>query len=302
MKNVGGQAVIEGVMMKADKAWSVAVRSPDGEIQVKNVPLKPLPKFLKFPLLRGVIALFHALIIGIQALEFSASASMAEEEEPLTKTSIAITIGFSLLLSIGLFILLPLWATKLVGMAIPVVDTSSVMFNVVDGIVRVLVFLIYVVSIGMWGEIRRVFEYHGAEHKVIHAFEDGAALIKGDVQSQSCIHPRCGTSFLMIVMVVSIFVFSVIPQPWPLWAKFASRVVLIPLIAGSSYEVLKLTAKYKDNAIMRFFMWPGLALQGLTTREPDDAQVEVAMRALNEVLALDAAQNESSNKTETDNG
>jgi len=275
--------------MKSERAWSVAVRTPGGDIQVRNEPLKTLPRILKLPLLRGVIALFHALVIGIKALEFSATASAAEEEEQLSKTSIAITIGISILLSIGLFILLPLWATKLIGLAFEAVDRSSVLFNVVDGVVRVAVFLLYVVLIGLWSEIRRVFEYHGAEHKVIHAFEDGQALVHGQIEAQSPIHPRCGTSFLMIVMVVSIFVFSIIPQPWPLWAKFVSRVVLIPLIAGSSYEVLKLTAKYSHNVIMRLFMWPGLSLQQLTTREPDKAQIEVALRALNEVLAMENA-------------
>lgn len=298
MKNIGGQAVIEGVMMKSERAWSVAVRTPGGGIQVRNEPLKPLPGLLKRPLLRGVVALFHALVIGIKALEFSASASADEEEEQLSKTSIAITIGVSVLLSIALFILLPLWATKLIGLVFEAVEGSSVLFNVVDGVVRVAVFLLYVILIGLWSEIRRVFEYHGAEHKVIHAFEDGQALVQGQIGRQSPIHPRCGTSFLMIVMVVSIFVFSIIPQPWPLWAKFVSRVVLIPLIAGSSYEVLKLTAKYKHNSIMRLMMWPGMSLQKLTTREPDEAQIEVALRALNEVLSMDSSAEASDKEQE----
>jgi uncharacterized protein YqhQ len=289
MKNIGGQAVIEGVMMKSERAWSVAVRTPGGGIQVRNESLRALPRVLKLPLLRGVIALFHALIIGIKALEFSATASTDEEEEQISKTSIAITIGISIILSIALFILLPLWATKLIGIVFETVESSSVAFNVVDGVVRVGVFLLYVVLIGLWSEIRRVFEYHGAEHKVIHAFEDGQALVQGQIGQQSPIHPRCGTSFLMIVMVVSIFVFSLIPQPWPLWAKFVSRVVLIPLIAGSSYEVLKLTAKYRHNVVMRLLMWPGMSLQQLTTREPDDAQIEVALRALKEVLAMEGS-------------
>lgn len=275
--------------MKSERAWSVAVRDPSGNIQVKNQPLKALPTFLKFPIMRGFIALFHALVIGIKALEFSASASVNEEEEPLTRTSIVITIGISILLSIALFILLPLYATKMLGIIIATVDKSSIAFNAVDGIVRVLVFLLYIVLIGLWSEIRRVFEYHGAEHKVIHAFEDGQALAKGDIASFSPIHPRCGTSFLMIVMIVSIFIFSLIPHSWPLWAKFVSRVVLLPLIAGTSYEVLKLSAKYRHNPVVKILMWPGLALQQLTTREPDEAQIEVAMRALNEVLAMEGA-------------
>ena len=287
MKNIGGQAVIEGVMMKSERAWSVAVRDPKGGIQVKSVPLKPLPKALKLPLLRGVVALFHALIIGIQALEFSATASMDEEEEQLSKLAIATTIGVSILLSVALFILLPLYATKLIGMVMSVVETSSIAFNVVDGIVRVIVFLSYVVLIGLWSEIRRVFEYHGAEHKVIHAYEDGQALATGDIGKFSPIHPRCGTSFLMIVMMVSIFIFSFIPQVWPFWAKFGARVVLIPFIAGSSYELLKMSAKYSSNTIMKYMMWPGLKLQKLTTHQPDESQIEVALKALNVCLSME---------------
>ena len=295
LKNIGGQAVIEGVMMKGELGWSVAVRDPAGTIQVKNTQLKPMSKAWKLPILRGVVTLFHTLVIGIKALEFSASlAGETPEDKPLSKTAIAITIGVSILLAVGLFILLPLYMTKLVGLVYPSVDKSSVLFNAVDGVARVIVFLLYVGGIGLWGEIRRVFEYHGAEHKVIHAFERHEGMDAATIAKHSPLHPRCGTSFLMIVMVVSIVVFAMIPQAWPLVYKFLARVVLIPLIAGLSYEALKMSAKYKDNALMRIMIWPGIALQRLTTREPDDRQIEVALRALNEVLAM-----EENNKAES---
>ena len=287
MKNIGGQAVIDGVMMKGQKGWSVAVRAPGGEIKIKNVPLKPLHWLFKKPIVRGVLALFHALIIGVQALEFSAVTSTEEEDKPMGKVAIALTVATSIGLAVFLFILFPLYATKLVGNVWPVVDESSVAFNTVDGIVRVLVFLAYVVLIGLWGEIRRVFEYHGAEHKVIHAFEEGKDMDTGHIMSFSPIHPRCGTSFLLIVMVLSIFVFSFIPQSWPFLWKFLARVILLPLVAGLSYEALKFSDKQQHNPIVHALMAPGLWLQSLTTREPSEAQVEVALRALNEVIKME---------------
>jgi uncharacterized protein YqhQ len=290
MKNIGGQAVIEGVMMKSPKAWTVAVRDTQGRIHVKRQRLKKLPKLWRAPLMRGVVALFHALVIGIKALEFSASKAYEDEaEEPLTKTQIALTIGASLLLGIGLFILLPLLATKLIGMVMPTVDKSSIAFNLVDGVIRVGVFILYIVLIGLWSEMRRIFEYHGAEHKVIHAFEHERTMEVPGIREFSPLHPRCGTSFLMIVMVVSIIVFSLIPQTWPLLAKFAARLVFIPLIAGLSYETLKISARFKDNPVVGLLVWPGLMLQRLTTRQPDDSQIEVALVALNEALAIEAA-------------
>jgi uncharacterized protein YqhQ len=288
MKHIGGQAVIEGVMMKSPKAWTVAVRDPRGRIHIKRERLKELPRFLKVPVMRGVVALFHALAIGIKALEFSASKAYDEEtEEPLTRFQMAMTIGAAMLLGIGLFILLPLAATKLIGLVLPAVDESSVAFNLVDGIIRVAIFILYVVLIGLWGEMRRIYAYHGAEHKVIHAYEHERPLNTDGVREFSPLHPRCGTSFLMIVMVVSILVFSVIPQSWPIVWKFLARLVLIPLIAGLSYETLKLSARLQDNALVKLMVWPGLMLQKLTTREPDEDQIEVALRALQEAMAME---------------
>ena len=288
MKNIGGQAVIEGVMMKSPSHWTVAVRGHKGDIHLKKEKLRPLPAALKLPLLRGVVALFQALVLGVKAIEFSAGKAYEEEsEEPLSKLSIALTIAASFLLGIGLFILLPLYATKLFGMVVSHVATSSFVFNLTDGVIRVLIFLLYVLAIGLWKEMARIFMYHGAEHKVIHAYEAGRELTLESVRDYSPLHPRCGTSFLMIVMVVSILIFSFIPQYWPFIYKFAARVILIPLIAGTSFELLKLSARWKDNAFMNLMIQPGLLLQRLTTREPDDAQIEVAISALAEVLKME---------------
>jgi uncharacterized protein YqhQ len=288
MKNIGGQAVIEGVMMKSPNYWTVAVRDPRGVVHLRKERLKPLPRLLKLPVVRGVIALFHALIIGIKAIEFSAGKAYDEEPEEKTgKFTIAVTILAAIILSICLFILLPLYATKLMGMLLHGISTSSLLFNLTDGLIRVLVFLLYVVLIGLWKDMARIFMYHGAEHKVIHAYEEGKELNVENVKSYTTLHPRCGTSFLMIVMMVSILVFSCIPQNLPFLYKFLSRIILIPLIAGSSFEILKLSARLQDNPVMKMLIQPGLFLQRLTTREPDDAQIEVALAALVEALRLE---------------
>jgi len=290
MKNVGGQAVIEGVMMKGRKGWTVAVRGTDGEIHVKSEPLSELPWIFRLPVLRGFIALFHAMFIGIKAIEFSANKAYDEEEgEQLNPAYLAGTIVFSILLGIGLFILLPLYATKLIGTVFPPVSTSSLLFNFVDGVIRVFLFILYIVGIGMWKEMRRIFEYHGAEHKVIHAYENGKDLLAPNIKEYSPLHPRCGTSFLLIVMIISIFTFSFIPQAWPFLYKFLSRLIFIPLIAGISYEILKLSAKMEHNFIMHLLIQPGLFLQRLTTREPDESQIEVAVKALQGVLKFEDA-------------
>lgn len=288
MKNIGGQAVIEGVMMKSQKAWTVAVRDQKGQIHLKKEPIHGQSRMLKLPLLRGVVGLFHALSLGIKALEFSASkAYEGAEEKPMSKTAITLTIMAAAVLGICLFILIPLYATKLIGIVFAPVSKGTLLFNLVDGLIRVLIFLLYVGAIGLWKEMRRVFEYHGAEHKVIHAYEAGRDLNPEMMSDISPLHPRCGTSFILIVMVISILIFSFIPQSWHFIWKFASRLILIPLIAGISYELLKLSAKMKANPIVRLLILPGLALQRLTTREPDEKQIEVALEALKAVLSFE---------------
>jgi uncharacterized protein YqhQ len=288
MKNIGGQAVIEGVMMKSAAGWTVAVRDQKGEIHIKREVLEKLPRFLAFPLVRGIVGLYHAFAIGIKAIEFSASkAYSSEDEKPLSPFAIASTIVFAVGIGIGLFIFLPLYLTKLMGLLVGEVSRSSFIFNLTDGIIRVLIFLFYVFAIGLWKDMRRIFEYHGAEHKVIHAYEAGRELEIESVRAFSPHHPRCGTSFLLIVMVISILLFSFIPQSWPFSGKFLSRIILIPMIAGISYELLRLSAKLKGNAFIQLLILPGLFLQKLTTREPDDSQIEVAIKAVKEVLALE---------------
>ena len=288
MKNIGGQAVIEGVMMKGRKGWTVAVRDPKGEIHVKREMLSEPPWILRLPIIRGFIALFSALFIGIKAIEFSANKAYEEETgKDMSPVTLGFTILLSVLIGIALFILLPLYATKLLGLVFESVSRSSLMFNLVDGLIRVFVFLLYIISVGLWKEMRRIFEYHGAEHKVIHAYENGKGLTLSCIKDNSPLHPRCGTSFLLIVMVISIFTFSFIPQGWSFVYKFISRLVLIPLIAGISYEFLRLSARMQNNFLMKMMIQPGLMLQRLTTREPDEAQIEVAVRALEEVLIIE---------------
>lgn len=286
--NIGGQAVIEGVMMKSRTGWTVAVRDQKGEIHLKAEQLKALPRFLRLPFMRGIIALYQAFSIGIKAIEFSAGKALNEEEKPMSPLAITATIVFALLLGIGLFVLLPLYATKLMGLFSVSINESSFVFNLVDGILRVLIFLAYILAIGLWKDMRRIFEYHGAEHKVIHAYEAGKELDLKNIRLFSPQHPRCGTSFLLIVMVMSIIVFSFIPQSWPFVSKFLSRIILIPAIAGISYEIQKLSARLRDNPFVNLLILPGLLLQKMTTKEPDDSQIEVAVAALREAIRLEA--------------
>ncbi|NOZ25393.1 MAG: DUF1385 domain-containing protein [Nitrospirae bacterium] len=284
--NVGGQAVIEGVMMKGPSAWSVAVRGVDGRMHVKRESLKRLPSMMRWPVLRGVAALYQALTLGIKAIDFSASKAYEENgEAPLGAAAVLSTFAVAMVLGIALFVFIPLYLTRLVGGVVPVVNESPVAFNVVDGLIRVGVFLLYVSGVGLWSEMRRIYEYHGAEHKVIHAYERGGDLAVEDISRKySTRHPRCGTSFLLIVMMVSIMVFSVIPHEWNFAMKFLSRLVLVPLVAGLSYEVLRLSARKRGNAFVDLLVRPGLLLQRLTTREPDEMQIEVALSALREVV------------------
>jgi uncharacterized protein YqhQ len=290
MENVGGQAVIEGVMMKSRKGWTVAVRGPKGDIHVKREVLKNTPKIFKLPVLRGTVALYQALSIGIRAIEFSARKAYEEEDKkPTNPLTLGITIVVAIIIGIVFFIVLPLYATRFLGVLFPSVSKSSLLFNLVDGIIRIILFLAYLAAVGTWKEMRKIFEYHGAEHKVIHAYENKSRLTLQEIKDYSPHHPRCGTSFLLIVMVVSILTFSLIPQGWSFTNKFLSRLILIPAIAGLSFEFLKLSFRMKNNPLINILIQPGLLLQRLTTREPDDDQIEVAVRALEEVLKIEGS-------------
>lgn len=288
MKSIGGQAVIEGVMMKSPLGWSVAVRDPKGEINLKTIKTDKPNIFFKLPVIRGVIALFTALIIGIKAIEFSGSIAYQEKDEkPLSPWSLALSIALALILAIVLFKFLPLFLTTIMGRMYQGISTNSFLFNLIDGLLRVGVFLLYVIAVGLWSEMRRIYQYHGAEHKIIYAYEAGEELTVENAKKYKPYHPRCGTSFLLIVMVISIVMFIFIPQNWTFAEKLLSRIILIPVIAGISYEILKLSAKIADKRILSFIILPGLLLQRLTVREPDNSQIEVAIAALQEVLKLD---------------
>ncbi len=293
--NIGGQAVIEGVMMRAPRSMAIAVRRASGEIVVKKdevVPLSERYPVVKLPVVRGAVALFASLIVGIKALNFSANEAIVEEEgeaagkkEEMSSWVMAGTMAFAFGFGILLFFIMPLYLTKLL---VPLIGGSNIVFNLVDGVIRVTVFLLYISVISRMGDIQRVFQYHGAEHKSIFAFEAGDELTVENVRRHSRLHPRCGTSFLLIVMLVSIVIFSMVPKVWPFYMKAASRVVLLPLIAGVSYEFLKWSAKNDSAALVKLIIAPGLALQRLTTREPDDSQLEVAIRSMEEALAVNA--------------
>ncbi|NOZ68052.1 MAG: DUF1385 domain-containing protein [Deferribacteres bacterium] len=286
MSDIGGQAVIEGVMMRSGNVYTVAVRNPEKEIVLRKENIRELPRPLKWPLARGVVALVQALSIGIKALLYSAEASGQEEEKP-SSFSLFMTVALAFVIGIGMFLLFPLYGTRLLGELFQSINESSLVFNLVDGVIRVMVFLAYIMLIRISRDIRRVFEYHGAEHKAVHAFEAGVELTPENADRYSTLHPRCGTSFLLIVMMMSILIFSLIPNDWPLAEKFLSRVVLIPLIAGLSYEFIKFSSRRMNNRFIRMAAMPGLWLQKLTTGAPSLDQIEVAVRALKEVLNMD---------------
>jgi uncharacterized protein YqhQ len=286
---VGGQAVIEGVMMRSPHSMAVAVRKPNGEIVVKRERLNFFSEkklFSKFPLVRGVMNLLSALVLGMKALNFSANQSLEEEKE-VSSWTMGFTFVFALCFGILLFFLVPLFLTKWLRFAIPMVSTSGILFNLVDGIIRLMIFLAYLWAISFFKEIRRIFQYHGAEHKSIFAFEAGEVLMPDRVKSYSHLHPRCGTSFLLIVMVVSIFVFALVPHQLSFGYKVASRVVFIPLIAGLAYEIIRFADQKRERKSMQYFIKPGLWLQRMTAHEPSEDQIEVALRALHEVLELE---------------
>jgi uncharacterized protein YqhQ len=286
---VGGQAVIEGVMMRSPNSMAVAVRRPNGEIVVRRERLTFFSEktfFSKLPLVRGVMNLLSALILGMKALNFSANQALEEEKETGPWT-IGITFVFALCFGVLLFFLIPLFLTKWLRFAIPMISENGILFNLVDGIIRLIIFLVYLWTISLFKEIRRIFQYHGAEHKSIFAFESGEELRPDRVKGFSHLHPRCGTSFLLIVMVVSILLFALIPHHLSFGYKVASRVVFIPLIAGLSYEFIRFADRNRERKGMQYFIKPGLWLQRMTALEPSETQIEVALRALQEVLELE---------------
>ncbi|WP_297211485.1 MULTISPECIES: DUF1385 domain-containing protein [Thermodesulfovibrio] len=281
-KTVGGQAVIEGVMMKSSLGWAVAVRNPKGEIILKAEEFKGQNRLNKIPVIRGFFILLETLWLGMKAIDFSSK--IVFEEEKSSPLSLLLSLGLAFLIGTFLFILVPLYITKVSASFIALISDSSLVFNIVDGVLRVLIFIGYVFAISLWPQMGRIFAYHGAEHKTINAYESGEALIPERIANYSRLHVRCGTSFIFIVLTVSILVFSLIPSSWSFTLKAISRIVLLPLIAGFSYEILKLSDRWKNNILGRFIILPGLLFQKITTKEPDIKQIEVACEALRTVL------------------
>ena len=280
---VGGQAVIEGVMMRGPKSRATAVRDPEGEIRLACVPVHSIADrfpILKKPMFRGSVALIESLVMGIRSLSYSAKMA-GEEEEQLSDKELAGTILFAFLLAAVIFIAIPTGAARLFHF----VTEDPLFLNLMEGILRRVIFLGYIWGISRMKDIRRVFQYHGAEHKTIHCYEKDLPLTVANVQAQSRLHPRCGTNFLLIVMLVSIFVFAFLG--WPnLWMRIVSRIVLLPLVAGISYEIIRLAGS-SENALVQTAIKPGLWLQYLTTRPPKDDMVEVAIASLKAVLPAD---------------
>jgi uncharacterized protein YqhQ len=286
---VGGQAVLEGVMMRGVSTWAVAVRKPAavegelGAIDVKSFPLTSVlrkHRWMRLPVIRGVVALVESLGIGFKALGLSANAQMEDEEEEIGKGMWAGTIVVALAFAIGLFFVVPVGLTSLIKDQLH----NGFFFWLVEGVVRTAIFLGYLVLLSRMRDLRRVFEYHGAEHKTISCYEAGLDLTPVNAQRFSRLHPRCGTSFLLIVMIVAIFVFA--PIGLPAWYILVlTRILGVPLIAGLSFEVIKFAGRNRRRAWVRALMWPGMQLQLLTTREPDLDQLAVAVASLEAVLA-----------------
>jgi uncharacterized protein YqhQ len=281
----GGQAVLEGVMMRGESTCAVAVRTPEGQIRIHSEPLNPViyqSKVLKLPVLRGLKMLWDSLGLGMKALLWSADVAVGEEQEgvrfsgPIAWGTVAISLAFG----IGLFFLLPAFLTGLIDRAI----TSSLLSNLLEGLVRLVIIIVYMWAVGLMPDIRRVFGYHGAEHKTINAYEAGADLEPASVARFSTAHTRCGTGFLLVVVVIFILLSTLLGRP-PLLLRLLTRLILIPIVAGIAYEWIKFSAHhYKKSAIIRALAAPGLALQRLTTRQPEPAMLEVAIAALNAVL------------------
>lgn len=293
---VGGQAVIEGVMMRSHDTYAVAVRRPDGSIFVRRKPFVSFVKrhrLLSLPLLRGAVVLVESLILGIQALSFSGDVVMEDEKQPDPSSSskknrwsklwFGVTVLFSFAIGLFIFFYVPLLLTELLG------AKTGFTFNLVDGVLRLTIFLLYLIAITMMKDIRRIFEYHGAEHKSIFAFENRKTLVPSVAQTFSRFHPRCGTSFLLIVMIVSIFVFMFLGKPESVGDRLL-RLAFIPLIGGISYELIRLSDAGSRINFWKPFIAPGLWLQRLTTKEPDESQLEVAIVALKCALKMDVSE------------
>lgn len=298
---IGGQALIEGVMMRSPNFVSIAVRKPDGSIAMKQDPFQSLSKkikIFKLPFLRGILNLFEMLIIGMRSMNFSVQVSIEDETETDEKEktgvkkffeglSFVISIIAALAFALFLFKFLPLFITSQLEKIYPALKKHYLYFNIVDGVIRISIFFLYIALLSIFKSFRRVFEYHGAEHKAVFTYEKGHALTIENVKKESPRHPRCGTSFIIIVFVIAIFLFTLLPRHPNFWANLGLRLFIIPIIASIGYEILKWSAKHQHRWFFRFISAPGILTQKITTKEPDEKQIEIAIEALNGALELE---------------
>jgi uncharacterized protein YqhQ len=294
--NYGGQAVIEGVMIRGRTSLVTAVRRPNGEITVnaKQVPSVTKSKLRKIPFIRGVVVLFESLILGIQSLQYSANIAMEEEEEEISAKAMWGMIALGILLVVVLFFIGPWFLTDLADKYL--LGKDSPWFFLIEGLIRLAIFIGYLKLISRMSDIKRVFSYHGAEHKTVNAYEAGIPLVPADITAYSRAHVRCGTSFLFLVMVVAILVFAFVGFPSK-YLMILSRIVLIPVIMGIGYEIIYFGARHTNNWFMKIILAPGLWMQSLTTAEPDDKQLEVAIAAMNKAVEIDKAEEAASQAT-----
>jgi len=280
----GGQAVIEGVMMRGKRNLAMSVRRPDGKLEVIKQPLANIYKgrLREIPLVRGVIVLIETLVLGVQALLHSAQIASTAEEEKIPTALLFALVAASMAFAVALFFITPLLATRYFDIYI----ASDLISNLIEGLLRIGIFIAYLKLIGLFPDIKRVFAYHGAEHKVVNAYEAGCPLELEAIKSYSTAHARCGTSFIFAVLIIAILVFALLGRP-SLWLTILSRIILLPVIAALGYEVTRLGASHTKSILAQVLLAPGLMLQAMTTREPDDSQLEAAISALNEVIEAD---------------
>jgi uncharacterized protein YqhQ len=299
---VGGQAIMEGVLMRSPNFWGMAVRTPSGDTDLRAERFHSVTrrsKLLRLPIIRGALSLGETLWLGMKALTISTNIALGEEEE-LSKKEIAGTLIFALVLGFGLFLVAPVLGTKGLGSLLGNSIENPVIFNLVEGFIRIAIFIAYLLVITLLSkDIKRFFAYHGAEHKAIKVYERGEELVPANARKLDTSHVRCGTSFVLYVLVLSILVFSLLGVEGWLY-MLASRVIVIPLVAGIAFEFIMWSARHQDSAVVRMLVWPGLQMQKLTTREPSDDMVEIAMASLKKVLSMEKEAeiepNEATNK------
>lgn len=285
----GGQAVIEGVMIRGKKAVVTAVRQPDGEINLDTQYLAYIyhGRFRKIPFVRGILALVEALNLGLKSLLHSASVAIGEERQASSGFLLWLAVGIALIFAIALFFIVPLFLTRLLSNYFD----SSIIFHLIEGLIRLLLFIGYLKLITLMPDIKRVFAYHGAEHKVINAYENGELLEVTNIKKYSTAHQRCGTSFIFVVLIIAIFVFTLVGQV-SVWLMILSRILFIPIIASISYEIIYFGANHAESNWAKIVAAPGLVMQKLTTNEPDEGQLEVALEALRKVIEIDNPEKE----------